>query len=225
MEGTELENVFCFTYMGSNFEADGDFEQDVQIRMAIAKSTFGKLMEIWKAPEISLKQRLRVYSAAVISIVSFGFETWEMPQKLEDSLRGWNARCLAAITGREISQEHRQPTVDLIAKLRARRLKWAGQILRLEPEDPLVHQVLVATAMYDLTTGNNRRSLLMDAEEYATVEELLAPAADRKGWAERVRQIDQVDHTSAAKMATTSMDASAEEWKRGADIHNGLFTG
>ena len=86
----------------SNFEADGDCEQDIKVRMAIAKSTFGKLMEIWKAEEISLKQKLRLYSAAVISIVSFGFETmsWEMPQKLEDSLRGWNARCLAVITGR-----------------------------------------------------------------------------------------------------------------------------
>ena len=225
MEGTKLENVLCFTYLGSNFEADGDCEQDVKIRMAIAKSTFGKLMEIWKAPEISLKQKLRLYSATVISIVSFGFETWEMPQKLEDSLRGWNARCLAAITGREISQEHRQPTFDLIAKLRARRLKWAGQILRLEPEDSLVHQMLVATAMHDLTTGYHRRSLLMDAEEYTTVEELLELAADRKRWAERVRQIDPVDHNSAAKMAKSSMDASAEEWKKGADIHNGLFTG
>ena len=101
MEGTELENVLCFTYLGSNFEADGDCEQDVKIRMAIAKSTFGKLMEIWKAEEISLKQKLRLYSAAVISIVSFGFDTWEMPQKLEDSLRGWNARCLAVTTARK----------------------------------------------------------------------------------------------------------------------------
>ena len=88
----------------------------------------------------------------------------------EDSLRGWNARCLAAIctTGREISQEHRHPTFDLKAKLRARRPKWAGQILRQEPEDSLVHQVLVAATMHDLAAGNSRRPLLMDAEEYPT---------------------------------------------------------
>ena len=30
--------VLYFTYLGSNFEADGDCEQDVKIRMAIAKS-------------------------------------------------------------------------------------------------------------------------------------------------------------------------------------------
>ena len=40
-----------------------------------------------------------------------------------------------------------------------------------------------------------------------------------------IRQIDPVDHNAAAKMATSSMDASAEEWKKGADIHNGMFTG
>ena len=106
-----------------------------------------------------------------------------MSQKLGDSLRGRNARCLAVITGREIPQEHRHPTFGLIAKLRARRLKWAGQILRQEPEDSLVHQVLMAAAMHDLAAGNSRRSLLMGAEDYSSAEELLALAADRGGWA------------------------------------------
>ena len=88
------------------------------------------------------------------------------------------------LTGR---QEHRQPTFDLIAKLRARRLKWTGQILRQKPVDSLVHQVLMTAAMHDLAVGNNRRPLLMDAEAYSTAEELLTLAADRKGWAARVR--------------------------------------
>ena len=81
------------------------------------------------------------------------------------------AYCLAVITGKEIQEEHRQPTFVLIVKLIARRLKLAGKILRLEPEDSLVHQVLVARAMHDLVSGNNRRSLLMDAEEYSRAED------------------------------------------------------
>ena len=44
----------------------------------------------------------------------------------------------------------------------------------------------------------------------------MALAADRKGWAARVRQIDPVDHKTAAAMVTSSLDASAEEWKKGA---------
>ena len=66
-----------------------------------------------------------------------------------------------------------------------------------------------------------------DAEEYSSAEELLALAADKKGWAARVRQIDPVDHNTAASMVTSSLDhdASAGEWKEGAKIHDGLFTG
>ena len=61
----------------------------------------------------------------------------------------------------------------------------------------------------------------MDAEEYTTAEELLALAADKKGWAARVRHIDPVDHNIAATMVTSSLDASVEEWKKGAKIHHG----
>ena len=55
----------------------------------------------------------------------------------------------------------------------------------------------------------------MDAGEYTTAEELLALAADRKGWAERVKQIDPVDHNTAAEMVTSPLDANAMEWMKG----------
>ena len=73
----------------------------------------------------------------------------------------------------------------------------------------------MAAAMHDLAAGNNRRSLLMDAGEYTTAEGLLALAADEMGWAERVRQIDPVDHNIAAEMVSSSLDAYAEEWLMG----------
>ena len=129
------------------------------------------------------------------------------------------------ITGREISQEHRHPTFDLISKLRARRLKWAGQILRSEPEDSLVHQVLVAVAEHDLIEDKPRRSLLMDADHYTTVEELIALAMDKKGWAARVKQIDPTDCNTAAAAVNSLLDANAEEWLGGAGALDGRFKG
>ena len=71
--------------------------------------------------------------------------------------------------------------------------------------------------LHDLVAGNIRRSLLMDAEEYTTAEELLALAADKKGRAARGRQIDPVDHNTAAKMVTSTLDANAMEWMKGSD--------
>ena len=65
----------------------------------------------------------------------------------------------------------------------------------------------------------------MDAEDYSSVEELLALARDKKGWAARVRQIDPVDHNTAASVVASLLDASAEEWRKGAEVYDGKFTG
>ena len=52
----ELENVLSFTYLGSEFEADGDSRHAIEIRMAMAKQQFGKLVEIWTADEIPISK-------------------------------------------------------------------------------------------------------------------------------------------------------------------------
>ena len=46
----KLKNVFNFTYLGHHFQADGDAGQAVEVRMAKAKSRFGKMHEVWRSP-------------------------------------------------------------------------------------------------------------------------------------------------------------------------------
>ena len=67
-----------------------------------------------------------------------------MDPETQASLKGWNARCLHVITDREIKDEHRHPTFNLDHALRARRLRWAGQILRKEVDESLPKQILSA---------------------------------------------------------------------------------
>ena len=69
---------------------------------------------------------------------------WTLNAKLQSTIKGWNSRCMAVIIGREIAEECRYPTIDLVAVLRARSLRWAGRELRKAPEESLVHQMLVA---------------------------------------------------------------------------------
>ena len=59
----------------------------------------------------------------------------------------------------------------------------------------------------------------MDAAEYSSVEELLALARGKEGWAARVKQIDPADHTTAASVVASLLDASAKEWRKGAEIY------
>ena len=169
-----MENVSSFTYLGSNFEADGNSTQDVKTRMAVAKKQFGSFMHIWLSNKIPLKQKLRLYKAGVLSVLTFGHTIWTLNAKLQSTIKGWNSRCMAVITGREIAEECRYPTIDLVAVLRARSLRWAGRELRKAPEESLVHQMLVAIAEHDLQLGIKIESILMDAPTYESVEELLA---------------------------------------------------
>ena len=68
-----------------------------------------------------------------------------------------------------------------MAQLAARRLKWAGQILRQDPAESILHRVVVAVAELDLQSGRQRSSVLVDVPAHESVEELLQMAQDKAG--------------------------------------------
>jgi hypothetical protein len=182
MEGKRLKNVFNFSYLGFNFQADGDRLPALEQRMAIAKSRFGQLHEIWRSPKLATNLKIRIFACAVVSILTYGNEIWRFTEKIQSKLKGWNARCLAVITGREIADECRTPSFDLVSRLRSRRLRWAGHILRSE-ESSLLRRMLLATAEQDLVSGAPKSGgLLMDAPSFASTEQLLELAEDREAW-------------------------------------------
>ena len=93
------------------------------------------------------------------------------------------------ITGRSYRDETVEPSFDLIARLRSRRLRWAGHILRLE-ETSLIRRVMLATVQRDLDTGaRHEGGLLADAPIFDSVDQLLELAGDRDGWRKLVRDL------------------------------------
>ena len=185
---------------------------------------FGNFMSIWKADEVPLPQKLQLYSAGVVSRLTHGHETWRLDRRTRATITGWNARCLAIITGNSIADECRNPTFALVEKLRARRLRWAGQVLRQNTDQSLVKQVLIALVQTELDPDSTLKrphlDLLMDAPEFNTLEELLALAEDTHGWATEVRKLDpdlqnnkQQPHTEIVNEPTT-LDHEAPEWHK-----------
>ena len=112
-----LENIFNFNYLGSDFQADGDHKNAAMVRLGLAKSVFGNMIKIWKS-DLAQPAKLNLFGAAVVSVMTHGFESWCLDDSLLSTLRGWNARCLAHITGNSISDKCRQPTFDLVATLK-----------------------------------------------------------------------------------------------------------
>lgn len=64
LENKQLENVYSFTYLGSNFQADGDDMADVKHRINVAQAAFSGLYHCWRDHRlpISMKVRLCMWS-------------------------------------------------------------------------------------------------------------------------------------------------------------------
>jgi len=92
------------------------------------------------------------------------------------TLNGWNSRCVALITGREIRQEAGKlgQTFDLVADLRVRRLKWVGHVLRMD-DSRYVKQFESIKALWKMKkNGKLRRegSVLMGVPKCSSFREL-----------------------------------------------------
>ena len=133
--GEILENVFRFKYLGTIFTADAEQKYDIKTRIARAYTRCGKLRNVFDARDLQTKLKLRLYQAAVCSILTFGCETWRLTPPVMRQINGANSRMLSHLTGKTIPQEARPATCsfDLVRAIRKRRLKWLGDILRADP--------------------------------------------------------------------------------------------
>ena len=92
------------------------------------------------------------------------------------------------MTGRSYREESVDPSVDLVALLRARRIRWLRHVLRAE-ESYLLKKVVVGYVKGKAEGGYPDGSILMDSPHHRTDEELLALAQDREAWKLQVKKI------------------------------------
>ena len=173
-----LDNVYLFTYLGARFAADGQQAFDIETRIAMAYNRCGELRHMFDSPFLSNHLKLRLYIAAVVSVMTYGCEAWFITPKVMAKLNGANSKMLARIMGTSIRAEARSITshFDLVKEVRARRLKWAGGILRMD-SNRLLHKAIESQLAMGVQGG-----LLMDAPQGIPLNELKALARDKTLW-------------------------------------------
>lgn len=106
-----------------------------------------KMSKLWGSKHLTQTVKLRLFEAAVVSVSRLlcGSEAWVLDQQARSSLRG----CMVCsmpnrgthVTGRSIKEETIDPTFELLGRIRARRLKWLGEVIRNSNEEMLVRRV------------------------------------------------------------------------------------
>ena len=156
------------------------------------------MRHVWKAKAIHPRLKMRLYVSAVCSIMIYGSEAWRLDDEVKRVLNGANSKMVSAITGRTIREEATPgKTYDVIAGIRATRLRWVGSILRLRKRNG--EERLIKKALKTMYGNRMEGDILVDVPANGSWEELCKLAEDKKGWQERVRAIKDVIYIEAMK--------------------------
>jgi len=186
-EGEALEWVRKFVYLGNEMECDGDAKGPVQYRLALGSSRFKQLLTVWKDKQLDTKLKIRLYKCAVCSVMRYGSDAYTLGSREKAMINGWNSRKLAVITGRDIGDEARTPTYNLVNDIIRQRATWTGHILRMD-KDSTIKKVI--TEIYEKGEQYDGAMLHRDTlPTHKSIEDLIAKAEDRAGWNKFVKTL------------------------------------
>lgn len=92
-----IEDVNQFKYLGSVISTDGGALKDINVRLQKTKLAFAKLKNIWRASNIMLNTKIRIFNSCVKSVLLYGSETWFVSNEIERKVQAFVNRCLRNI--------------------------------------------------------------------------------------------------------------------------------
>jgi len=144
IDGNAVEFADSFVYLGSTVTNNGDLKPEIERRRALSSNVMQALCRpLWRQQSISRTTKMRIYSAAVLSVLLYGAETWPLTGTLSSRLDGFDSRALRSILGIHwrdfVSSEMVRALAgqSLASSLAAHcRVRCYGHVLRLLPHHP-----------------------------------------------------------------------------------------
>ena len=203
VEGSQVQQVSDFTYLGVIISSDGTIDRELSARIRKASGAFNQLSNIWKNRNIQTNTKIRIYKAAVLTILLYGSEVWNTTKKQHHRLEVFHQRCLRRIL--RIKWYHRTRNVDVLERARinpietfvgVNRLRWFGHVSRM-PDDRMPKYLLDWTPAHGKRSRGRPRTtwqkcVLEDASVFLkdpdiVLDKVKELAGDRKHWREMIR--------------------------------------
>ncbi|KAI0224060.1 hypothetical protein LSAT2_024917 [Lamellibrachia satsuma] len=139
VNGQRLNALNRFTYLGSTLSQNATIDDEVNVRIARASVTFGRLhANVWNRRGISIQTKLKVYRAIVLPTLLYACETWTVYQRHAKKLNHFHTTCLRKLLN--IKWQDRIPDTEVLAQadlpsiyttLMQSQLRWAGHVARM----------------------------------------------------------------------------------------------
>ena len=138
LKGIPIKQVENFKYLGTWISNDGKCDKEIKTRIAIAKETFYKLINIFHNHSIRLCTKLNLLNTYIHSILLYASECWtlsaEMTKRLEAAEMWFYRRILRISYTRHITNEEVLNRVavtrTLINTIRSRQICFFGHVIR-----------------------------------------------------------------------------------------------
>ena len=137
ISGNQLKDSENVTYLGSNLSLSGDLTNEIQRRINLVSSAFGRLSKrVFGNKNLTIHTKIVVYDAVVISTILYGCETWVPYRRHIRLLESFHIRRLQLIHGlrwwhkvthSEIRSRTGTPTIE--SMLIHRQLRWLGDVI------------------------------------------------------------------------------------------------
>ena len=140
IDNYELDVVHEFTYLGSTITDNLSLDKEIDRRIGKASTTLARLTKrVWSNPELTVKTKMAVYNACVLSTLLYGSESWTTYSRQEKRLNSFHMRSLRRILG--ITWQDKVTNAEVLSRanlpsmytlLRQRRLRWLGHVRRMD---------------------------------------------------------------------------------------------
>ncbi len=118
------KHVLHFKYLGVMQSGDGDPLVPLSHRIVLASSRFGQLKRVLKEKKLSKSLRLRIFSSRVLSMLLYGCDAWNLTEQVRRKLNATGSKMLSKISGRPITDEAQEPSIDIVLRTRDQRCNW-----------------------------------------------------------------------------------------------------
>ena len=151
ISGSQLKNCENFTYLGSNLSLSGDLTNEIQRRINLASTAFGRQSKrVFGNQNLTMHTKIAVYDAVVISTILFGCNTWVRHRRHIRPLESFQIRRLQLILGLRwmhivTNSEIRSRTVipSIESMLHHSQHRWLRHIIRM-PYSRFSHECCMA---------------------------------------------------------------------------------
>ena len=197
-----VPQVSEFKYLGAIISADGSLDKELSSRLQKATGAFNSLYPVWNNRNIWTNTKIRIYKAAVTTILCYGCETWNTTVSQMRRLEAFHQRSMRKIL--KIRWFHKVKNIEVLRRantwcledhIASMRLRWFGHVARM-PEERLPHYLQSWTPEHGKRSRGGQRKTLQtvvtaDAKRFIgkdniSFSEIQTLATDRDNWRQMI---------------------------------------